>query len=130
VTNLDFDQQYTCAAWDNVGNLYGASSTRNVWRTWSPPGGSTNTTKAVATVLVTSGAVLPMITSITVSGVDVTISFTGPTTVSASAFSLRSSSAIQGPYGSVAGADVTGSGGSFSVTTTESGAAQFYIIKE
>ncbi len=51
-SNLDFNQQYTCAAWDNVGNLYAASISRNVWRAWSPPGPGTNTTLAVATIVV------------------------------------------------------------------------------
>lgn len=41
LTNIDYPQSYTCAAWDNVGNLYGASTTRNVWRVWSPPGAPT-----------------------------------------------------------------------------------------
>jgi hypothetical protein len=50
LTNIDFGQQYTCAAWDRVGNLYGASSTLNLWRAWSPPGAKTNTTVAVATL--------------------------------------------------------------------------------
>lgn len=46
-TNIDTGEIYTCAAWDNVGNLYAASTTRNVWRVYSPPGANTNTTTAV-----------------------------------------------------------------------------------
>ena len=66
VSNLDFGQAYTCAAWDHVGNLYGASTTRNVWRSWSPPGPSTNTTVAVVQVSVSgSGAPSLEITGIT-----------------------------------------------------------------
>ena len=52
LTNLDFGQQYGAAAWDAVGNLYGASTSRNLWRVWSPPGGNTNTTVALVTMAV------------------------------------------------------------------------------
>ncbi len=268
LTNLDFGQEYTCAAWDNVGNLYAASTTRNVWRVWSPPGPSTNTTVATATVLVgvapppqvptatatisgvasgssydytitlqntgsmalnsfwygwtTGGNNLPSsptsagnslgwsnsvsgnsimwtngsgaalgpgasatftfvsssspsaittspagesvvytggidftedkagdssaafspvlvtspppgqlkITRITVSGGTVTIDFTASSTALASSFALQSSSVLNGTYGTISGAVVTGSQGVFSVSTTTSGATEFYRISE
>ena len=50
LTNMDFGNVYTCAAFDNVGNLYAASTTTNLWRVWSPPGANTNTTTAVVTI--------------------------------------------------------------------------------
>jgi hypothetical protein len=52
LTNLDYPNQYTCAAWDNVGNLYGASSSLNLWRVWSPPGTNQATTSALQKMVV------------------------------------------------------------------------------
>jgi hypothetical protein len=48
--NIDVANYYFCAAFDAVGNLYGATTTDNYWRAWSPPGPNTATTVAVATV--------------------------------------------------------------------------------
>lgn len=50
LTNLDAGNWYSCAAFDNVGNLYGASTTTNYWRVWSPPGANTNTTVAAVSL--------------------------------------------------------------------------------
>jgi hypothetical protein len=132
LTNIDWGQSYTCAAWDNVGNLYGASTTRNLWRVWTPPGPNTNTTAAMAS-LVEIPATTPAsikITSITLSGATVTITFTGPAADAASSFSLQSSSVLKGPYATVTGAKVTGGAGAFSVSTTTDGASQFYRISQ
>jgi hypothetical protein len=129
LTNLDWGQAYTCAAWDNVGNLYGASTTRNLWRVWSPPGANTNTTVATAAITVTVTATPFQITQITLSDSSVTINFTGPA-ATPSAFTLQSSSALQNGYAAVAGAVVTGSGGVFSVSTATNGAIRFYRISQ
>jgi hypothetical protein len=50
LTNLDYPNQYTCAAWDNVGNLYGATTSLQLWRAFSPPGTNQATTAALATL--------------------------------------------------------------------------------
>jgi hypothetical protein len=132
LANIDNGQVYTCAAWDNVGNLYGASTTRNLWRVWSPPGPSTNTTTALASIIVSTIAPpTPIhITRITLSAATVTITFTGSTTAAPSAFSLQGSGALNGAFTNVLGASVSGSAGSFSVLTSASGAAQFYRISQ
>jgi hypothetical protein len=52
LTNMDWGNAYSCAAWDNVGNLYAASTTTNCWRVWSPPGANTSTTAAVVKMIV------------------------------------------------------------------------------
>jgi hypothetical protein len=115
LTNLDNGQAYPCAAWDNVGNLYGASTTRHLWRVWSPPGISTNTTVAVAQVVVP----LPFqITGITAAPTgagcaNVTITFTAPANLPPSAFTLVGSSTVNGAYTAVAGAAITGGSGSY-----------------
>ncbi|HZM03911.1 MAG TPA: FlgD immunoglobulin-like domain containing protein [Candidatus Saccharimonadales bacterium] len=128
LTNIDWNQAYTCAAWDNVGNLYGASTTRNLWRAWSPPGTNQATTVAVATVHVVQPPTLPFLSSITDSGSTVTIHFTGSANDPASDFGLQGSTNVQGPYLPVSGAVVTGSAGVYSVSTATNGATQFYRI--
>jgi hypothetical protein len=50
LTNIDAGNWYSCAAFDNLGNLYAASTTTNYWRVWSPPGANTNTTTATVTL--------------------------------------------------------------------------------
>ncbi len=50
LTNIDMANKYVGAGWDNVGNLYGVSSTAQLWRVWSPPGAGTNTTLAIVQV--------------------------------------------------------------------------------
>lgn len=61
-TNLDYKEAYTCAAFDNVGNLYAASTTRNVWRVYSPPNTNANTNTTVAVEQVAVQAMGPTIT--------------------------------------------------------------------
>jgi hypothetical protein len=130
-TNIDFGQEYTCAAWDNVGNLYGASSTRNVWRVWSPPGPSTNTTVSVAQVIV-SGALFQIgNASVVVTGPgsgNVTINFSAPGNPAPSTFTLVSSPSLLGTFTPVSGAVITGGSGAYQATFTAS-STQFYEIK-
>ena len=131
LTNLDWNQAYTCAAWDNVGNLYGASTTRNLWRVYSPPGANTNTTVAVPTVNVVAAAVPPAITQIAVSGTTVTIKFTAPAGTTVSMLTLYSSATVApaSSYAPVSGAVITlVSPGVFQATATTSGSSTFYRI--
>ncbi|EEF60852.1 FlgD immunoglobulin-like domain containing protein [Pedosphaera parvula] len=129
LTNLDYPNQYSCAAWDNVGNLYGASTTTNYWRVWSPPGTNQATTVAVETINV----IIPtVITKITVSGSTVTINFTAPDGL-ATAFTLLGSSTVAPASGylPVSGATITRlSAGLFQATASTSGSTQFYRIQK
>ena len=127
LTNLDDANQYTCAAWDNVGNLYAASTTTNCWRVWSPPGTNQATTLAVATVLVTGSPTPPDITSILLNGTNVTINFTAGTNDAASAFTLISSATVNGIYTNNA-ASITGGSGSYQATAGTNGSTQFYQL--
>jgi hypothetical protein len=113
LTNLDNGQAYGCAAWDNVGNLYGASTTRHLWRVWSPPGTSANTTVAVAQVVVPLPFQITGITAVPAGAgcANVTITFTAPASLPASAFTLVGSSTLNGAYTAVAGAAITGGSG-------------------
>jgi hypothetical protein len=135
LTNIDWGQQYTCAAWDNVGNLYGASSTLNVWRVWSPPGTNTNTTVAVAQVIIGAPSSSLKITSIsavpTTSGcATITITFNGSTTLPVgTSYQLVGSSTLNGTYTPVTGAVMSGSSGAIQVTFTNC-STEFYEIKE
>ena len=126
LTNMDWGQAYTCAAWDNVGNLYGASSTLNLLRVWSPPGPNTNTTTAVAQITVSPPPL--MITSVasvsTGPGTStLTLNFTVPGNPPILTLSVLGSPTLNGTYSPVPGASITGSGGSyqatFPVSTTE-----------
>jgi hypothetical protein len=132
-TNIDFGQEYPCAAWDNVGNLYGASSTRNVWRVWSPPGGSTNTTLAVAQVTIGAAASGISIVSITATPTtpgcaSVTITFTGPASLPVSdSFKIVSSDTLNGTYAPVADVVMSGAGGTYTATFSNC-STQFYKI--
>jgi hypothetical protein len=129
LTNLDYPNSYTCAAWDNVGNLYGASASLNYWRVFSPPGANQSTTAALATVQVNSLPVQPDITSIAVNGSTVTINFTGGSTEPASAFAVIASPTIIGTYTN-ANAVITGSSGSYQATTTVNGIQEFYRVEQ
>ena len=126
VDNLDPANGYNSAAFDNVGNVYGCSRFANRWRVWSPPGANQATTAAVPTVAV---VVRPVITSISVSGGIVTIHFTAGSSDVASAFTLVSSSTVNGAYTPAAGASITGTGPSFTATVPASGPVQFYRIR-
>jgi len=129
LTNLDYPNQYTCAAWDNVGNLYGASTTANYWRVWSPPGTNQATTLAVETVNIVAPLV---ISKIAVGGATVTINFAGSVSDTATSFTLLGSATVTpaGAYAPVSGAIITQlSPGAFQATAATSGSAGFYRIK-
>jgi hypothetical protein len=130
VSNLDIANWYNAVAFDNVGNVYGASRSANYWRVWSPPGTNQATTVAVPTILFGTLTSPPItITSITVNGSTVTVNFTGSSSASASSFTLYSSTTVNGAYSPVAGAVVSlVSPGVFKATTTTSGSSQFYRI--
>jgi hypothetical protein len=132
LANIDYGQAYTCAAWDNVGNLYGASTTLNLWRVWSPPGPSTNTTVALPSIIVTAAPELTpiWITGIKITGATAAITFTNSISALPSSFSLQSSSALNGTYTTIASATVMGNGGLFTASTTTTGAIQFYRISQ
>jgi len=131
-TNIDFGEQYPCAAWDNVGNLYGASSTRNVWRAWSPPGASTNTTVAVAQLVVSQGVLRIATISAVRTGpgsANVTIKFTAPGSPALSAFTLVSSSILNGSYTAVNGAVITAVSDGYQATFSTN-STSFYKIEQ
>ncbi len=139
LTNIDWGHAYTCAAWDNVGNLYAASTNLFLWRVWSPPGGSTNTTYSAATVSLGTnttgggGTTNPpsslVITSVTRSGQTLTISFTDPAPDVATDYTLQSAVTLKGPQDEVvAGATVTGSGTYSVQATVPVATTQFYRI--
>ncbi|HEY3857258.1 MAG TPA: FlgD immunoglobulin-like domain containing protein [Verrucomicrobiae bacterium] len=139
LTNLDWGQAYTCAAWDNVGNLYAASTSRHLWRVWTPPGGSTNTTFSSPLTLSTNtssggggtntGSSSIKITGVTRSGQTLTIAFTDSENDAASTYTLQSATTLKGTYGAAAGATVTGSAGTYSVSATAPATGtEFYRI--
>ena len=135
LTNIDWNEAYRCCAWDNVGNLYGASVSLNLWRVWSPPGTNSNTTVAVAKVIVT--AALPAVQITSVSAVPtgagcatVTINFTGPTALPVSSgFTVVGSPTVNGTYSAVTGVVISaGSGpGSYVATFSNCSTAFFEI---
>jgi len=131
-TNIDFGQQYPCAAWDNVGNLYGASSSRNVWRAWSPPGASTNTTVAVAQVILSPGLLrIATVTAVSTGpgSATVTINFTAPGSPAPTVFTLLGSPTVNGTYTVVSSAGITGGSGAYQATFPAS-ATSFYEVKQ
>lgn len=134
LTNIDYLNQYTCAAWDGVGNLYGASTSANLWRVWSPPGAGTNTTLAVVQIVV-PGA--PTVTITGISAVptspgcaNVIITFSATGNPAASQFQLVSASAVSGPYAPVnTGVTITGGSGTYQASFSNC-STQFYKIAE
>jgi hypothetical protein len=132
VSNLDFGQEYESAAWDNVGNLYGASASRSVWRAWSPPGGSTNTTVAVAQVILSSTLFKIDTVSAVPTGsgsADITLNFTAPGKPLPSAFTLVRSSTLNGTYAPVTGSVITGASGSYQAVFASSSTG-FYKVEQ
>jgi hypothetical protein len=71
----------------------------------------------------------PVITSITLSGSNVVIKFTGNPADVASAYTLVSSSTVNGTYANTAATLTSLGSGSFQATIAKSGASQFYRIK-
>jgi hypothetical protein len=70
----------------------------------------------------------PVITNLRVANGVATISFTGASTDSPSAFTLLSSPTVNGTYSPAVGGVITGSGGSFQATVPASGQMQFYRV--
>ena len=118
----------TDCAWDAVGNLYYLDDWAGVWRAVSPPGSNRATTVALPMVQVTATGQTPVITSVTVSNGMVTIRFTAGSADSPSDFSVLGASVVTGPYATVTGAVISGSGGSFLATLPASGQIQFYQV--
>lgn len=131
-SNLDFGQDYSSAAWDNVGNLYGASPSRQVWRSWSPPGASTNTTTALGQVFLTVPFAITSIAAVPAGGgsYNITINFVAPGNPASSVFTLLGSPTLNATFTPVTGAVITGSSGSYQATLSSSSAAAFYLIEE
>ena len=129
LTNLDYSQQYTCAAWDNVGNLYAASTTRYLWRVWSPPGTNQATTIAMAQIIVPVKFAITGVTAVPKgAGCDaVTIAFTAPGNPAPSVFHLVSSTALNGAYTTVSGVSITGNSGAYQAVFTNCATAFFQI---
>lgn len=134
VTNIDYGNQYTCAAWDGVGNLYGASPSAGLWRVFSPPGANTNTTLAVAQIILPGPPPPPVITGISAVTVSpgcatVTITFTAAGNPATSALSVVGSATLTGTYTPVAGVSITGSNGSYQAVFVNC-STQFFEIAE
>ena len=77
-----------------------------------------------------SATTQPVITNLKVTGGTATISFTGASSDSPSAFALLSSSTPKGTYTAASGANITQVGsGQFQATAPTNGPAQFYRIR-
>jgi hypothetical protein len=85
LTNLDGSHAYTCAAWDNVGNLYGASTNLNLWRVWSPPGGNTNTTAVGPAITLSTNVVVAPTVTVTITKPVAGATFSPPANVNIAA---------------------------------------------
>jgi hypothetical protein len=72
---------------------------------------------------------VPVAGTMTVSGANVTVSFTGGTSDTPAKFHLQSAATVNGPYTDDNSAVITGSGGTFQVTTSMNGAMRFYRIR-
>ncbi|HZV33360.1 MAG TPA: FlgD immunoglobulin-like domain containing protein [Verrucomicrobiae bacterium] len=126
LTNLDTPNTYFGVAWDAVGNLYGASASLQAWRAFSPPGTNQATTISAEAIQI----LLPTFTSISVSGTNVVMTFTGYPNDAPSAYTIQSAANVQGPYTNVTSAVITKSSpGVFKATTSTSGATAFYRVK-
>ena len=119
----------TDADWDAVGNLYNLDDLGIVWRAVSPPGANQATTVALPIVEVIAPVQPPYITSVGVSAGTVTIHFTGGSGDPPWVFLLLSAPVAGGPYSPVAGAIITGSGGTFEATVPANGQGQYYRIE-
>jgi hypothetical protein len=123
---------HKAVAWDNVGNLYTTSEDpvgESAWQAWSPPGTNAATTFGLETILIGAGSgSVPQITGIVPSGTNFVISFSGPASNSASAYSVLSGPTVTG-LTNVAAATITGTNGVYQATVPASGPVQFYRIR-
>jgi len=125
----DSTHQDTDCAWDAVGNVYYLDYWFGRWRAVSPPGPNQSTTVAPALIQVEPAGPVTL-TGITVSNEVVTITFTAPEGVSASAFTLVSSGDLADAYTPTADASISSLGnGTFQATAPASAPAQFYRIQ-
>jgi len=123
VANLDPTNQYYVTAWDNVGNLYGASGTSHLLRVFSPPGG-TNQAALNGTIRVQSA-----ISSIILNGTNLTIKFIGSRSDQAGQFTLQSCDTLNGDFANIPGAVPTQiSAGFFTVSAIATNFVQYYRI--
>ena len=129
-TNIDWGEIYTAAAFDNVGNLYGCSTTYHLWRVWSPPGPNQATTVAVPQIIVPIPFAITGITAAPAGSgcAVVTITFSAPGNFSPSSFSLLGSTNVASGYAVLSGARFTGGLGTYQATVTNC-TAEFYQIK-
>lgn len=130
VANLSSASTYHGVNWDNVGNLYGGSSTAARWRVFSPPGANQATTAALATLQVTAAVTPIHIGTISVSGGNVTINFTSDTSDTAGSFTLQQSLTVNGTYGNVSAVITQTGPGAFQAVVATSGGSSFYKIKK
>ena len=121
---------HKAVAWDNVGNLYSASDDpvgESSWQAWSPPGTNAATTFGLERILIGAGS-SPQITGIVPSGTNFVITFTGPASDPASAYTLLSGALVSGVT-NVAPATITGTNGVYQATVPASGPVQFYRVR-
>ena len=131
LTNLGYPAQYAGAAWDNLGNLYGAAWPNSFWQVWSPPGTNQATTLAVAQVVVSTLTInITEISAIPSSpGCSaITITFTNSSNLLPSAFNLFGSTTVNGAYTNV-GALITGGPGTYQAAVTNCSSPMFYKIE-
>jgi hypothetical protein len=122
------EHQNTDCAWDAVGNVYYIDNWYGYWREFSPPGANQSTTLALAALIVPAPPA-PQITSITVSGSSVTITFTASTNDAAGAFVILGSPNIVGPYSLISGVSLSQiSPGVFQAVFQDNGANNFYRV--
>jgi len=128
----DPTHQDTACAWDAVGNLYYIDDWQGYWRAFSPPGTNHATTLAPARVEIFP-LPPPRITSITLAGSTVTITFMALPGDTPTSFTLVSAPEALGPYGSANGASITSLGaGVFQATVPVNFATdskRFYRIR-
>jgi hypothetical protein len=135
ITNISVANPAHAVAWDNVGNAYvgfGADESESLWQAWSPPGPNQATTTGLEIIHVLAPPSPPQITSISRSGDNVTIHFTGPASDAALAYLLLSSSVVpklNTSFTTNTGAIITGSGGVYQATLTNNATAQFYRVQ-
>ena len=129
LTNFDHGNQYNCAAFDAVGNLYGSSISLALWRAWSPPGANTNTTVAFASVVIPIIDITKTTIATSAGCSTVTITFSAAPALPVTGFTLVGSSSVSGRYAPVSGATITlVSPGVYQATATVCSGTQFFAV--